>query len=67
MLSLPVEQPDTQVAERALALGLSPRPLSFYVTLGGIGGFNGLVMGYAHVPEEDMAGHVKTLVRDLRP
>lgn len=66
VLSLPPEQPDVELAERALALGLSPRPLSFYVTPGGIGGFNGLVMGYAHVPEKDMAGHVRTLAGGLR-
>lgn len=65
-LSLPASQPDAEVAQRALTLGLSPRPLSFYGTAGGTAGFNGLVMGYAHVPEKDVGRHVETLVHALR-
>ena len=65
-LSLPASQPDAEVAQRALTLGLSPRPLSFYGTAGGTAGFNGLVMGYAHVPEKDVGRHVQTLVHALR-
>lgn len=65
VLSLPDSQPDALVADRAWALGLSPRPLSLYGAAGGIAGFNGLVMGYAHVPQETVAGHVVTLARAL--
>ena len=64
-LSLPQAHPDAVLAERAWARGLSPRPLSFYGTPGGLSGFNGLVMGYAHVPEEAVAMHVKTLAHAL--
>ena len=65
-LSLPASHPDAELAQRALVLGLSPRPLSFYGTPGGTAGFNGLVMGYAHVPEKAMDRHVETLVHALR-
>ncbi len=65
VLSLPDTQTDSAVAERAFALGLSPRPLSFYGTPGGLQGFNGLVMGYAHVPADAVAAHVKTMARAL--
>lgn len=65
VLSLPGHVDDTAVAARAWQLGLSPRPLSLYGAEGGGAGFNGLVMGYAHVPQEAVDGHIETLVRAL--
>jgi len=62
VMSLPAGVDDAALARDALAAGLSPRPLSVYGT-GGIGGFNGLVMGYAHTRAEAMATHVRTLDR----
>ncbi len=59
LTGLPV--PDARLADAALAQGLSPRPLSAY-GCGGIDGFQGLVMGYANVPAEDMRRHVQHLV-----
>lgn len=60
VLPLPGELPDHALCEAALLQGLSPRPLTAYGT-GGIGGFNGLVLGYANTPAEAMVPHVRTL------
>jgi hypothetical protein len=49
------------LADESLVQGLSPRPLSAY-GCGGIDGFEGLVMGYANVPAEDMSRHVRHLL-----
>lgn len=59
LAGLPV--PDTRLADESLVQGLSPRPLSAY-GCGGIDGFEGLVMGYANVPAEDMSRHVRHLL-----
>jgi GntR family transcriptional regulator/MocR family aminotransferase len=60
-LTLPADVPDLQVAEAAMKKGLSPRPLSVY----GTGGAprNGLVIGYANLPADQMDLRVKQLVR----
>lgn len=60
-LTLPPEVPDVMAAEAALKKGLSPRPLSVY----GTGGEprNGLVIGYANLPAEQVDTRVKQLVR----
>ncbi len=52
---------DALLAQRAAAKGLSPRPLSQYGT-GGVGGFNGLVMGYANTHQDEMDAAVRRLV-----
>ena len=60
--------PALALAEQAMRIGLSPRPLSAYGT-GGAEVPHGLVMGYANTPEADMARHVKSLAvlaRSLR-
>lgn len=62
VLALPDNLPDVALARAASRHGLGPRALSAYGT-GGPGGFNGLVMGYAHVPAEHLATHVGTLAR----
>jgi GntR family transcriptional regulator/MocR family aminotransferase len=59
LAGLPVS--DARLADMALSQGLSPRALSAY-GCGGIDGFEGLVMGYANVPAEDMSRHVQHLV-----
>jgi GntR family transcriptional regulator / MocR family aminotransferase len=51
---------DTALVAAAAQQGLSPRPLSAYLT-GGPTGFNGLVIGYANTPAEDMARMVTQL------
>ena len=63
VLTLPHEIADTVAAAAAMAMGLSPRPLSAY----GTGGApqNGLVLGYANTPADQMATRVKQLVRAL--
>lgn len=53
---------DHVLADEALNQGLSPRPLSAYST-GGVEGFEGLVLGYANLPAEDMARYVAHLAR----
>lgn len=58
LAGLPVQ--DARLADAALSQGLSPRALSAY-GCGGIEGFEGLVMGYANVPAEDMCRHVQHL------
>jgi len=60
VLSLPPECPDQALAALAMQHGLSPRPLSIY-GMGGISGFNGLVMGHANTPEADMDRHIRLL------
>jgi len=65
VLSLPEVLPDHALCEAALQQGLSPRPLTAYGT-GGIGGFNGLVMGYANTPAETMVPLVRTLASVAR-
>lgn len=60
VLSLPDDLPDVAVARAAAQRGLGPRALSAYGT-GGPAGFNGLVMGYAHVPADRAADHVQAL------
>lgn len=52
--------PDHQLAAVALQNDISPRALSAYST-GGVEGFEGLVLGYANVAAEQMAGHVARL------
>lgn len=60
LAGVPVQ--DTRLADAALLQGLSPRALSAY-GCGGIEGFEGLVMGYANVPAEDMCRHVQHLAQ----
>ena len=62
-LTLPPDIPDAQAAAAAMAKGLSPRPLSAY----GTGGtpLNGLVMGYANLPAEQMDLRVKQLMKAI--
>lgn len=62
-LTLSDDLPDTQAAETALKKGLSPRPLSVY----GTGGEprNGLVIGYANTPAEQMDARVRQLVKAI--
>lgn len=52
--------PDDLIADEALRHGLSPRALSAYST-GGIGGFEGLVLGYANLIPEKVADQVAQL------
>ncbi len=64
VLSLPTPSEggvlDTALVAAAAEQGLSPRPLSAYMT-GGPSGFNGLVIGYANTPEGDMPRIVRQL------
>ncbi|RZI84975.1 MAG: PLP-dependent aminotransferase family protein [Rubrivivax sp.] len=62
-LTLPTHLPDLDAAAAALSKGLSPRPLSVY----GVGGppRNGLVIGYANTPAEQMDTRVRQLVRAI--
>ena len=60
LAGLPVQ--DARLADAALLQGLSPRALSAY-GCGGIEGFEGLVMGYANVPADDMCRHVQHLAK----
>lgn len=62
-LTLPADVPDVQAAEAALKKGLSPRPLSVY----GMGGAprNGLVIGYANLPAEQVDTRVRQLVKAI--
>lgn len=62
-LTLPDALPDAQAADAALKKGLSPRPLSVY----GTGGEprNGLVIGYANTPAEQMDARVRQLVKAI--
>ncbi|MEY2844289.1 MAG: hypothetical protein RI920_2326 [Pseudomonadota bacterium] len=64
VLSLPTPSEggvlDTVLVAAAAEQGLSPRPLSAYMT-GGPSGFNGLVIGYANTPESDMPHIVRQL------
>jgi GntR family transcriptional regulator/MocR family aminotransferase len=63
VLTLPQDIVDVDAAQAAMRKGLSPRPLSAY----GMGGapHNGLVMGYANTPAEQMEARVRTLVRAI--
>jgi len=63
VLTLPPDIVDVDAALAAMKKGLSPRPLSAY----GMGGasHNGLVMGYANTPAEQMDARVRTLVRAI--
>ncbi|MBC7700890.1 PLP-dependent aminotransferase family protein [Aquabacterium sp.] len=63
VLTLPPDIPDADAAQAAMKKGLSPRPLSAY----GTGGppLNGLVIGYANLPAEQMDTRVKQLVRAI--
>lgn len=61
VVSLPDGLPDVDLARATAQRGLGPRALSAYGT-GGPAGFNGLVMGYAHVPADQVADHVRALV-----
>lgn len=63
-LSLP-QVSDQRVADAAWQRGLSPRPLSAYST-GGVGGFNGLVMGYANTQADHMERHVRRLAQAIQ-
>ena len=60
-LTLPPEISDVQAAAIALDKGLGPRPMSAY----GMGNTsrNGLVIGYANLPADQMDKRVKQLVR----
>lgn len=68
VLSLPSQGPDavsdTSLASASYTLGISPRPLAMY-GMGGVSGFNGLVMGYANTPQARMDGAVRCLVDAL--
>lgn len=63
VLTLPDDIADVQAAAAALDKGLSPRPLSAY----GTGGLprNGLVMGYANTPAEQMDARVRQLAKAI--
>jgi GntR family transcriptional regulator/MocR family aminotransferase len=63
VLTLPPHIHDVDAAEAAMKKGLSPRPLSAY----GMGGLphNGLVLGYANTPAEQMDARVRQLVRAI--
>lgn len=62
VLSLPERCVDVELARAARAQSMSPRPLSAYST-GGVAGFNGLVMGYANVPESSMRPLIQRLAQ----
>ncbi|MDO9004815.1 MAG: PLP-dependent aminotransferase family protein [Aquabacterium sp.] len=62
-LTLSADIPDAQAAAAAMARGLSPRPLSAYGTGGAP--LNGLVMGYANLPAEQMDTRVKQMARAI--
>jgi GntR family transcriptional regulator / MocR family aminotransferase len=56
---------DLDVAAAAAQAGLGARPLRAYST-GGIGGFNGLVMGYANTHEDQVASAMRRLADAAR-
>lgn len=62
VISLPDAVSDVAVAAAAAEHRLGPRALSSYGT-GGPAGFNGLVLGYAHMPAETVGERVRLLVQ----
>ncbi|MED5619337.1 MocR-like pyridoxine biosynthesis transcription factor PdxR [Ideonella sp. BN130291] len=64
-LALPPTVDDREVVRHAQARGLEPRALSTY-TVGGGTPLNGLVLGYANVPAEQVNAYVRTLAWAVR-
>ncbi|MFZ6874101.1 PLP-dependent aminotransferase family protein [Undibacterium sp. Di27W] len=67
-LLLPADLDDKQVSDRAMADGIVAQALSSHAAEHGrlADNGNGLILGYAQVPTEDMAQAVERLVRGMR-